>query len=179
MNSEMGSGCVVWLTGLPGCGKTTIARLLEKELRKRNEKVEVLDGDEVRRNLSPKLGFSAEERNLHNRRVIYMSKLLMRNGVNVIVSLISPYRATRQYARSQLEHFIEVYVKASLEECIRRDPKGLYKRALAGEIKNFTGIDDPYEEPQNPEVVVDTERETPQESVQKILEHMIEKGYIR
>ena len=175
---KMGPGCVVWLTGFSGCGKTTIARLLEAELRKRQEKVEVLDGDEVRQGLSPQLGFSAEERNLHNRRVIYLGKLLMRNGVNVIVSLISPYRKTRAYARSQLTRFIEVFVKTTIEECIRRDPKGLYKRALAGEIKQFTGIDDPYEEPLDPEVVVDTEQETPQESTQKILGFMRRQGYI-
>ncbi len=174
----MGPGCVVWLTGFSGCGKTTIARLLEAELRKRKENVEVLDGDEVRQGLSPQLGFSAEERNMHNRRVIYLSKLLMRNGVNVVVSLISPYRETRAYALSQLDRFIEVFVKASIEECIRRDPKGLYRRALAGEIKQFTGIDDPYEEPLNPEVVVDTEQETPQESTQKILDYMSNQGYI-
>lgn len=174
----MGLGCVVWLTGFSGCGKTTIARLLEVELRKRKENVEVLDGDEVRQGLSPQLGFSAEERNLHNRRVIYLSKLLMRNGVNVVVSLISPYRKTRAYARAQLDRFIEVFVKASIEECIRRDPKGLYKRALAGEIKQFTGIDDPYEEPLNPEVMVDTEQETPQESAQKILDYMSSQGFV-
>ncbi len=175
---KMGLGCVVWLTGLPGCGKTTIARLIETELRKRREKIEVLDGDEVRQELSPKLGFSAEERNLHNRRVIYLSKLLMRNGVNVVVSLISPYRVTRAYARSQLDRFIEVFVKASIEECIRRDPKGLYKRALAGEVKQCTGIDDPYEDPLNPEVVVDTEQETPQECAQKILDYMKSQGCV-
>lgn len=174
----MGPGCVIWLTGLPGCGKTTIAQLLEVELRKRKENVEVLDGDEVRKGLSPKLGFSAEDRNLHNHRVIYMSKLLMRNGVNVIVGLISPYRKTRAYARSQLDRFIEVFVKASVEECIRRDPKGLYKRALAGEIKQFTGVDDPYEEPLDPEIIADTERETPAESTQKILDFMIKQGYL-
>lgn len=174
----MEQGCVVWLTGLPACGKTTIARLLEAELRKRKARVEVLDGDEVRQGLSPKLGFSAEDRNLHNRRVIYMSKLLMRNGVIVIVGLISPYRETREYARSQLTRFIEVYIKASVEECIRRDPKGLYKRALAGEIKQFTGIDDPYEEPLSPEVLIETENETPEESTQKILIFMGNQGYI-
>jgi adenylylsulfate kinase len=174
----MKQGCAVWLTGLPGCGKTTIARILEAELLKRKARVEVLDGDEVRQGLSPNLGFSAEDRNLHNRRVIYMSKLLMRNGVIVIIGLISPYRKTREYARSQLNSFIEVYVKASVEECIRRDPKGLYKRALAGEIKQFTGIDDPYEEPISPEVLVDTEQETPDESSQKILAFMRKQDYI-
>ena len=174
----MGTGCVVWLTGLPGCGKTTIARILEAKLRKQKEKVEVLDGDEVRQGLSPKLGFTAEDRNLHNRRVIYMSKLLMRNGVNVVVGLISPYRETRAYARLQLDRFIEVHVKACIDECIRRDPKGLYKRALAGEIKQFTGIDDPYEEPINPEVIIDTEQETPEESALKIIEFMSKQNYI-
>ncbi len=174
----MGQGCVVWLTGLPGSGKTTIARILESELRERNEKVEVLDGDEVRKGLSPQLGFSAEERNLHNYRVIYISKLLMRNNVNVIVGLISPYRKTREYARSELDRFIEVFVKASVDECVRRDPKGLYKRALAGEIKQFTGIDDPYEEPLSPEISIDTEQETPEESAQKIFQFMEKAGYI-
>ena len=174
----MATGCVIWLTGLPGSGKTTIARILEAELRARNEKVEVLDGDAVRQGLSPTLGFSAEDRNLHNRRVIYMSKLLERNEVTVIVGLISPYRKTRAYARSELQRFVEVYVKASIDECIQRDPKGLYKKALAGEIKNFTGIDDPYEEPNTPELTVDTEKETPNESAQKILSYLETMQYI-
>ena len=174
----MGTGCVIWLTGLPGSGKTTIARILEHELRARNEHVEVLDGDAVRKGLSPNLGFTAEDRNLHNRRVIYMSKLLERNGVNVIVGLISPYRETRTYARSELQRFVEVFVKASVDECIKRDPKGLYKKALAGEIKQFTGIDDPYEEPLTPEVTVDTEAETPEQSTEKILKYLQAQGYI-
>jgi adenylylsulfate kinase len=174
----MATGCVIWLTGLPGSGKTTIARILEHELRTRNENVEVLDGDDVRQGLSPKLGFSAEDRNLHNRRVIYMSKLLERNHVTVIVGLISPYRETRAYARSELQRFVEVFVQASVDECIQRDPKGLYKKALAGEIKNFTGIDDPYEEPKNAELAIHTEAETPEESAQKILDYITKQGYI-
>ena len=174
----MGTGCVIWLTGLPGSGKTTIARILEKELRSRKERVEVLDGDAVRQGLSPTLGFSAEDRNLHNRRVIYISKLLERNGINVIVGLISPYRKTRAYARSELQRFVEVFVKASIDECVKRDPKGLYKKALAGEIRQFTGIDDPYEEPQSPEIIVDTERETPEECAQKILNFMKQQHYV-
>ena len=174
----MATGCVIWLTGLPGSGKTTIARILEAELRARNEKVEVLDGDAVRQGLSPTLGFSAEDRNLHNRRVIYMSKLLERHEVTVIVGLISPYRKTRAYARSELQRFVEVYIKASIDECIQRDPKGLYKKALAGEIKNFTGIDDPYEEPNTPELTVDTEKETPNESTQKILSYLETMQYL-
>ena len=174
----MATGCVIWLTGLPGSGKTTIARILEHKLQTLNEKVEVLDGDAVRQGLSPTLGFSAEDRNLHNRRVIYMSKLLERNEVNVIVGLISPYRKTRAYARSELQRFVEVFVKASVDECIHRDPKGLYKKALAGEIKQFTGIDDPYEEPENPEITVDTEQESPEESATKILEYIKQQKYI-
>jgi adenylylsulfate kinase len=171
-------GFVIWLTGLPGSGKTTIARGLEKELKARGLKVEVFDGDEVRKNLSKGLGFSKEDRDTHNKRVIYVCKLLTRNGVNAIVSLISPYRSTRAYAREQLPKFVEVYLKCSLEECIRRDPKGLYKKALAGEINNMTGIQDPYEEPQNPEVVLDTEHDTLQFNIQKVLTKLQKLDYI-
>jgi adenylyl-sulfate kinase len=171
-------GFVVWLTGLPGSGKTTIARGLERELKARGLKVEVFDGDEVRRNLSKGLGFSKEDRDTHNKRVIYVCKLLTRNGVNAIVSLISPYRSTRAYARKELPKFVEVYLKCSLEECIRRDPKGLYKKALAGEIRNMTGIQDPYEEPLNPEVVLDTEQDSSDYNVQKVLRKLKELGYI-
>lgn len=162
-------GFVMWLTGLPGSGKTTIARGLEKELRARDLKFEVFDGDEVRKNLSKGLGFSREDRDTHNRRVIYVCKLLTRNGVNAIVSLISPYRSTRAYARDQLPKFVEVYLKCSVEECMRRDPKGLYKKALTGEINNMTGIHDPYEEPLNPEVVLDTEHDPSGYNIRKVL----------
>lgn len=172
-------GFVIWLTGLPGSGKTTIARGLEKELKVRDLKVEVFDGDEVRKNLSKGLGFSKEDRDTHNKRVIYVCKLLTRNGVNAIVSLISPYRSTRAYAREQLPKFVEVYLKCSLEECIRRDPKGLYKKALAGEINNMTGIQDPYEEPLNPEVVLDTEHDSSGYNIQKVLVKLKERGYVR
>jgi adenylyl-sulfate kinase len=172
-------GFVIWLTGLPGSGKTTIARGLEKELKAKGLKVEVFDGDEVRRNLSKGLGFSKEDRDTHNKRVIYVCKLLARNGVNAIVSLISPYRSTRAYAREQLPKFVEVYLKCSLEECIRRDPKGLYKRALAGEITNMTGIQDPYEEPLSPEVVLDTEHDSSEFNVQKVLAKLHELGYLK
>lgn len=171
-------GFVVWLTGLSGSGKSTIARGLEKELRTRGLKVEAFDGDEVRKNLSKGLGFSKEDRDTHNKRVIYVCRLLVRNGVNAIVSLISPYRSTRAYARKQLPNFVEVYMKCSLEECIRRDPKGLYKKALAGEITNMTGIQDPYEEPLNSELTLNTESDTSKQNIRKILEKLRNLGYI-
>ena len=175
----MEKGCVVWLTGLPGSGKTTIARILEKELRARGYKVELLDGDEVRKWLSPEAGFTREDRERHLRRVIYVSKLLARNGVIVLASFVSPYRSIRAEARRIIGDFIEVYVKCSLETVIKRDPKGLYARALRGEIKHMTGIDDPYEEPENPEVIVDTEKDPPEENAKKILQKLEELGYIK
>ncbi len=174
----MEKGFVVWLTGLPASGKTTIARELERELRGRGLKVEVMDGDEVRRGLSRDLGFSKEDREKHAMRVAYVSKLLARNGVAVIVALISPYRSFRQAIRREIEDFIEVYVKCPVEECARRDPKGLYAKALAGEIPDFTGVNDPYEEPENPEVVLDTLKETTRESVERLLGWLAERGYL-
>lgn len=174
----MSEGFVVWLTGLPASGKTAVARGLEAEIRKRGMKVEVLDGDEVRRELSPELRFSKEEREIHAKRVVYMGKLLSRNGIAVIVALISPYRVFREYAREQLGRFVEVWVRCSLQACIKRDPKGLYKKALSGEITNFTGIQDPYETPLDPEVVVDTESETIEDGVKKILEKLEEIGFL-
>jgi len=179
MSSYAKYGFVVWITGLPGSGKTTIARKLEAKLKDRGLKVEVFDGDEVRKNLSAGLGFSRQDRETHNKRVIYVCKLLARNGVNSIVALISPYRDVREYARKELPKFVEVYCKCSLQECIRRDPKGLYKKALAGEINNMTGIHDPYEKPLNPEVVLDTEHDTAESNVRKILKKLRELGYLR
>lgn len=174
----MGKGFVVWLTGLPASGKTTIARRLEDELRGRGLKVEVMDGDEVRQGLSKGLGFSKEDRRTHAMRVAYVSKLLSRNGVAVIVALISPYRSFRESIRRDIEHFIEVFVKCPVEECAERDPKGLYAQAYAGEIKDFTGVDDPYEEPENPELVVDTHAESTEESVEKILAWLNDHHYL-
>ena len=171
-------GFIVWLTGLPGSGKTTIAQRLLGELKKRNLKVELFDGDEVRRSLSKGLGFSKEDRDTHNKRIIYVCKLLTRNGVNAIVSLISPYRSTRAYARENLPKFVEVYLECSIDECIRRDPKGLYKKALAGEISNMTGIQDPYEEPLNPEVSIDTQHNSSRYNVAKIIRKHEELDYI-
>lgn len=153
----MREGVVVWLTGLPGSGKTTIARALAAQLRDEGVPVEILDGDEIREALSPELGFSPEDRKLHNRRVIYLAGLLSRNGVVTLVSLISPYRAVRDAARQSLGRFIEVWVKCSVEECIRRDPKGHYRRALDGQNPQMTGVQAPYEPPEHPELVLDTE----------------------
>jgi len=174
----MERGFVVWLTGLPASGKTTIARELERELRDRGLRVEVMDGDEVRQGLSRDLGFSKEDREKHAMRVAYVSKLLARNGVAVIVALISPYRSFREAIRRDIKDFIEVYVKCPVEECARRDPKGLYARALAGEIPDFTGVNDPYEEPENPELVLDTLAESTRESVDKLLSWLSKKGYL-
>lgn len=172
-------GFVVWLTGLPGSGKTTIAQKVLRELKARKLKVELFDGDEVRRNLSKGLGFSKEDRDTHNKRIIYVCKLLTRNGVNAIVSLISPYRSTRAYARESLPKFVEVYLECSIKECVRRDPKGLYRKALAGEITNMTGIQDPYEEPLNPEVVLDTEHGYSTKNSAKIVKKLEELGYVK
>jgi adenylylsulfate kinase len=167
---------VIWLTGLPGSGKTTIAKALYPRLKELGFKVELLDGDIVRKELSPELGFTKQDREIHARRVVYLSKILSRNGIVSIVSLISPYRDFRRYARSETNmnnNFYEVYVKCSLETCIARDPKGLYKKALSGEIKDLTGLQDPYEEPRNPEIIVDTEKQTLEECVNKIINKVL------
>jgi len=174
----MRQGCVVWLTGLPGSGKTTIARELEAELRREGIPVEVLDGDEIRAALSPELGFSPAERELHNRRVIFLAKLLSRNGVVTIVSLISPYRAVREAARAELGRFVEVWVKCSVEECMRRDPKGHYQRALEGQNPQMTGLQAPYEPPEHPELVADTEQWSVERCVAEIRRVMFEQGYL-
>jgi len=173
----MNSGFVIWLTGLSGAGKTTIADVLAPKLTKLGFRVERLDGDEVRRQLSPELGFSKEDRETHAKRVVYVSKLLSRNGVAVIVALISPYRSFRAFARQEIENFVEVYVKCSVETCAKRDPKGLYKKAFKGEIKDMTGLQDPYEEPLDPEVIADTEQGSPGLNVEKILDTLRDLGY--
>jgi len=161
---------VVWLTGLPAAGKSTLALRLAEYLRAQGCPVEVLDGDEVRQHFSAGLGFRREDREAHNHRVIYVAGLLSKNGIIVIVPMISPYRDVRQAARAGLPGYFEVHVHCPLEECIRRDPKGLYRRALAGEVKNFTGIDDPYEEPLSPDVMVDTLATPVEECVKAIME---------
>jgi len=166
-------GRTIWLTGLSGAGKSTVARMLAAELRGRGERVEVLDGDVVRASLSEDLGFSREDRETQARRVAFVADLLSRNGVTVIVAVISPYRHTRDEARALLgDRFVEVYVRASVQVCARRDVKGLYRRAFAGELRAFTGVSDPYEEPLNAEVVLDTEAQTPEASVTCVLAHI-------
>ncbi len=178
----MRKGFVVWITGLPGSGKTTIANQLAPMLEEKGIDVEVFDGDWVRKELSPDLGFTKEDRELHNRRVIHMSKLLAKHGVAVIVCLISPYREVRRYARAQISQvggFVEVWAKATLEACIGRDPKGLYAKALKGEIKDMTGIQHPYEEPERPEVVVETESQTPRQGADQILDALARMGYLQ
>lgn len=174
----MASGFTVWMTGLSGAGKSTISELLEKELRTRGRGVEVLDGDVVRTHLSKGLGFSREDRDTNILRIAFVCSLLTRHGVAVISAAISPYEEARQQARAQIGNFLEVYVRCPIEELTRRDVKGLYAKALRGEITNFTGVSDPYEEPANPDVVVNTDLETVEESVGKILAALEEKGYL-
>jgi len=171
-------GCTVWMTGLPGSGKTTIAEELRSRLVDMGRNVEILDGDEVRKGLSSDLGFSKEDRQQHARRVTYVAKVLSRNGVIVLVGLISPFRAFRQYAREEIGDFLEVFVDTSLEECIRRDPKGLYKKAMAGEIKDLTGLQDPYEHPEHPELVIPTESATVDEAAGMVIATLREHGYL-
>jgi adenylylsulfate kinase len=171
-------GFTVWFTGLPSAGKTTLARLLEKALTQRGYQVEVLDGDEVRRRLSKGLGFSKEDRDENIRRIAYVASLITRCGGAAITCAISPYRQLRDEARREIGHFVEVYVHCPLSVCIARDVKGLYAKALRGEIQQFTGVSDPYEEPLHPEVVVDTDRQRPEESVAIILRRLEGLGYL-
>ncbi|MBF2063736.1 MAG: adenylyl-sulfate kinase [Calothrix sp. C42_A2020_038] len=170
-------GLTVWFTGLSGAGKTTISCVVENELRSQGYKVEVLDGDVLRQCLTKGLGFSKEDRDENIRRIGYVANLLVRNDVIVLVSVISPYRQIRTEMRRDMADFVEVYVNAPLEICEQRDTKGLYKKARAGEIKNFTGIDDPYEPPLFPEVTCNTHQETIAESAGKVLRKMEELGY--
>lgn len=171
-------GFTLWFTGLPCSGKTTLADAVAEELRKRGLKVERLDGDVVRRTLSRDLGFSREDREENIRRVAFVAKLLTRNGVVVLTSFVSPYRKVREEARKEIGDFVEVYVKCPLEVCMQRDVKGMYKKALAGEIKDFTGVSDPYEEPLNPEIIVETNKESVEACVSKILKELEGIGYL-
>ena len=172
-------GFTLWMTGLSGAGKSTISDVIVAEFERRGVPLEVLDGDVVRENLSKGLGFSKEDRDTNIRRIAFVADLLSRNGVPVITAAISPYKEIRDEARQLMgDRFIEVFVKASVDTCAERDVKGLYAKAFAGEIKEFTGVSDPYEEPENPEFVCDTENESPEESAQKLLAYLEEQGFI-
>jgi adenylyl-sulfate kinase len=171
-------GFTVWFTGLSGAGKTALALKLEQVFRERGLKVERLDGDIVRKALTRDLGFSKEDRDMNIERVAFVAKLLTRNGVAVLCSFISPYRERRAKSRVEIGNFVEVYCQASLDALVERDVKGLYKKALAGELQNFTGVSDPYEEPENPEVVVETDKETIEESLAKIVRKLEKLGYV-
>ena len=172
------NGLTIWFTGMSGAGKSTLSASLATVLLERGCKVEVLDGDEVRTNLSKELGFSKEDRDTNLRRIGYVCRLLSRNGVIAISAAISPYREVRRELRDWIDDFVEVWAKCDLESLTERDPKGLYKRALAGEIENFTGVSDPYEEPEHAEIVVDTAVETVEESLGNIVRGLEELGYI-
>ncbi len=168
----------MWFTGLSGAGKTTVAEIVEHELRERGRRVEVLDGDIVRTNLSRGLGFSREDRNINVLRIGFVANLLTRNGVAVIVSAISPYKEARDQVRRRIIDFVEVFVDAPLEVCAERDVKGLYKKAFAGEIEQFTGVSDPYEAPAAPDLILKTEKEEPHESARRVIEKLEYFGYL-
>ncbi len=172
------AGFVLWFTGLSGAGKTTVARAVEVELRRRGLRVERLDGDTVRQRLTKDLGFTKEDRDTNIERVTFVAQLLSRNNVVVLGAFISPYRETRDYVRQEVTNFIEVYVDAPIEVCIDRDVKGLYQKAIAGEIPNFTGISDPYEPPEFPDVHLRTDQETIDDSVMKVLKWLEQRGLV-
>ena len=172
-------GATIWLTGLSGSGKSTIANLVAKRLRAAGAKVEVLDGDVVRTNLSKGLGFSKEDRDTNIRRIGFVCGLLSRNGVIAIAAAISPYKQIRDEVRATTTNFVEVFADCPLDTLIERDVKGLYKKALAGEIKNFTGVSDPYEAPENPEVRIDSGKQTPDESAAAVWDHLVGRGILR
>ena len=174
----MDQGFTLWFTGLSGAGKSTLANLAADELRKRAHRVEILDGDEVRTNLSKGLGFSKEDRDINIRRIGYVCNLLARNGVIAISAAISPYRDVRDEVRGLHQRFFEVFVRCTIDKLVERDVKGLYKKALAGEIKHFTGVSDPYEEPLKPELIVDSSIETVDQSLGKLLGRLEELNYI-
>jgi adenylyl-sulfate kinase len=174
----MAQAYTLWFTGLSGAGKSALSIPLAEELKRRGLNVEILDGDEVRTNLSKGLGFSKEDRDTNIKRIGYVCKLLTRNNVWAISAAISPYREIRDYNRAQIGNFIEIYVECSIEKLTERDVKGLYKKALAGEIENFTGVSDPYEPPLNPEITVNSGRETIHQSFEKIVHYLEDKNLI-
>ena len=172
------SGFTIWFTGLSGAGKSTLSEVIERRLKARGCEVEVLDGDVVRTHLSKGLGFSREDRDINIKRIAFVCGMLTRHGVICISAAIAPYREAREWAREEIGNFVEVYVKCPLEVCRQRDVKGLYKLVDAGKLKNFTGVDDPYEEPEHPDVVIETDQETIEESVQHIFAKLEELGYL-
>ena len=172
------NGFTLWFTGLPCSGKSTIADTVAEELRQMGLKAERLDADIIRKHLWKELGYSKEDRDENIRRAAFLAKLLTRNGIVVLTSFISPYRELRDYARREIGDFVEIYVKCPVEVCIQRDTRGMYKKALAGEISNFTGVSDPYEEPLNPEVLIESDKESLEESVTKVMTKIKELGYI-
>src|SRR5271169_3872637 len=174
----MDQGFTLWFTGLSGAGKSTLANLVAEELRRRGHRVEILDGDEVRTNLSKGLGFSKEDRDTNIRRIGWVCRLLARNGVIAISAAISPYREIRDEVRAMHDNFFEAFVECPIPTLAERDVKGLYKKALAGEIKNFTGVSDPYEAPLNPEITAHTSTETVDESIDRILGYLADNGLI-
>src|SRR5438477_6726443 len=173
-----GIGYTIWFTGLSGAGKSTLAEILARRLKELNRNVEVLDGDVVRTHLSKGLGFSREDRDTNIKRIAFVCSLLTRNGVVCISAAIAPYDEAREWARKEIRHFVEVYVKCPIEVCRQRDVKGLYRLADEGKLKNFTGVNDPYEEPEYPELVIETDKETIEDSVDRLFAKLTELGYI-
>ncbi len=171
-------GFTIWFTGLSGAGKSTLSEAVQKRLRTRGRNIEILDGDVVRTHLSKGLGFSREDRDTNIKRIAFVCSLLTRNGVACVSAAISPYREAREWARKEIGSFVEIYVKCPLEVCRERDVKGLYKLAYEGKIKEFTGVSDPYEEPENPELIVETDKETIDESADRIIAKLVELGYL-
>jgi len=171
-------GITLWFTGLSGSGKSTLANILVERLESSGRLVELLDGDEVRTNLTADLGFSKEDRDENIKRIAYVAKLLSRNGIVAITAAISPYREARDRARSEIEDFVEIYINCPLEVCASRDVKGLYAKALAGEIAHFTGVSDPYEPPVSPEITIHSDQLSPEESADHILDRLEEMGYL-
>jgi adenylylsulfate kinase len=172
-------GFTIWFTGLPCCGKTTIADQVAIFLKNKDYTVERLDGDIVRQSLTSNLGFSKKDRDENIRRTTFIAKKLTRKNVIVLASFVSPYKEQRRNARKQIERFVEIYVRCPLEICMKRDVKGMYQKALEGKIKHFTGVDDPYEEPEHPELILNTDTESLKESVKKVLQKLEELGYIK
>ena len=174
----MNTGFTIWFTGLSGSGKSTLSEVIEQHMKALGRNIEVLDGDIVRTHLSKGLGFSREDRDTNIKRIGFVCNLLTRNGVICISAAIAPYREARDWARKEIGNFVEVYVRCPIDVCRQRDVKGLYKLVDEGKIKNFTGVDDPYEEPLHPELIVETDKETVEESVARIFAKLTQLGYL-